>query len=108
MAAAAVRRGAKPHRLGAIGLQRDVQNLLIGAGCENFPQGLTLDLREPWLVSGWDDQKVVNFEQILFANGRILKLIEAPAQRVRAFHLTFWPEPYPGVRRVERKKIRGS
>ena len=32
---------------------------------------------------GGADQKVVNFEQILFANGRMLDLTEAPAQRVR-------------------------
>jgi hypothetical protein len=37
----------------------------------------------------WDDQKVVNFEQILFANGRMLDLTEAPDQRVRAFNATF-------------------
>jgi hypothetical protein len=36
-----------------------------------------------------DDQKVVNFEQILFANGRTLHSTEAPAQRARAFSLTF-------------------
>ena len=29
---------------------------------------------------------MVNFEQILFANGRMLDLTEAPAQRVRAFN----------------------
>jgi hypothetical protein len=48
-----------------------------------------------------DDQKVVNFEQILFPNGRTLHpteapalhSTEAPAQRARAFSLTFWPEP---------------
>ncbi len=38
---------------------------------------------------GEDDQKVVNFEQILFANGRMLHSTEAPAQRARAFSLTF-------------------
>jgi hypothetical protein len=38
---------------------------------------------------GEDDQKVVNFEQILFANGRTLHSTEAPAQRARAFSLTF-------------------
>jgi len=38
---------------------------------------------------GEDDQKVVNFEQILFANGRMLDSTEAPAQRARAFSLTF-------------------
>jgi hypothetical protein len=43
--------------MGTIGLQRGVQNLLIGAGRENFRQGLTLDLREPCLASGLDDQK---------------------------------------------------
>jgi hypothetical protein len=36
-----------------------------------------------------DDQKVVNFEQILFANGRMIHSTEAPAQRARAFSLTF-------------------
>jgi hypothetical protein len=36
-----------------------------------------------------DDQKVVNFEQILFPNGRTLHSTEAPAQRARAFSLTF-------------------
>jgi hypothetical protein len=58
--------------MGTIGLQRGVQNLLIGAGRENFRQGLTLDLREPCLVSGLDDHKVVNFIQILSANERML------------------------------------
>jgi hypothetical protein len=62
--------------MGAIGLQRGVLNLLIGAGRENFRQRLTLDLQEPCLVSGGDDQKVVNFEQILFANRRMLALTE--------------------------------
>jgi hypothetical protein len=33
--------------------------------------------------------RVVNFEQILFANGRMLDLTEAPAQRGRAFNSTF-------------------
>ncbi len=47
-----------------------------------------LDLREPCLVQG-GDQKMVNFEQILFANGRTLHSTEAPAQRARAFSLTF-------------------
>jgi hypothetical protein len=51
-------------------------------------QGLTLDLREPGLVQG-GDQKVVNFEQILLANERMLNPTEAPAQRARAFSLTF-------------------
>ena len=41
------------------------------------------------LASNGDDQKVVNFEQILFANGRTLHPTEAPAQRARAFSLTF-------------------
>jgi hypothetical protein len=35
-----------------------------------------------------DDQKVVNFIQILFANERILDLTEAPDQSDRAFNLT--------------------
>jgi hypothetical protein len=38
---------------------------------------------------GEDDQKVINFEQILFANGRRLDLTEAPAQGGRAFNSTF-------------------
>src|SRR4029453_13174433 len=42
---------------------------------------------------GGDDQKVVNFEQILFANGRMLDLTEAPAQRGRALNLTFDRSP---------------
>jgi hypothetical protein len=71
--------------MGTIGLQRGVQNLLIGAGRENFRQGLTLDLREPCLVSGLDDHKVVNFIQILSANERMLDLTEAPDQSGRAF-----------------------
>jgi hypothetical protein len=54
------------------------------------------------------DQKVVNFEQILFANGRMLYLIEAPAQRARAFNSTFLTGTPPGVRfprsEVERKE----
>jgi hypothetical protein len=41
------------------------------------------------LFQGGDDQKVINFEQILFANGRMLNLTEAPAQRGRAFNSTF-------------------
>jgi hypothetical protein len=41
------------------------------------------------LFQGGDDQKVVNFEQILFANGRMLDLTEAPAQRGRAFNSIF-------------------
>jgi hypothetical protein len=41
------------------------------------------------LASNGDDQKVVNFEQILSANGRTLHSTEAPAQRARAFSLTF-------------------
>ena len=36
---------------------------------------------------------MVNFEQILFANGRILNLAEAPAQGDRAFNSTYSPEP---------------
>jgi hypothetical protein len=36
-----------------------------------------------------DDQKVVNFRQILFANERILDSTEAPDQSDRAFNLTF-------------------
>ena len=35
------------------------------------------------------DQKVVNFEQILFASGRMVDLTETPAQRGRAFNSTF-------------------
>jgi hypothetical protein len=41
------------------------------------------------LFQGGDDQKVVNFEQILFASGRMVDLTETPAQRGRAFNLTF-------------------
>jgi hypothetical protein len=41
------------------------------------------------LFQGGDDQNVVNFEQILFASGRMFDLIETPAQRGRAFNLTF-------------------
>jgi hypothetical protein len=52
-------------------------------------QGLTLDLREPGLVQG-GDQKVVNFEQILFANERMLDSSEgASSKGVRAFNLAF-------------------
>ena len=58
---------------------------LIGAA----RQGLTLDLREPGLVQG-GDQKVVNFEQILFANERMLDLSEGTSSKgVRAFNLAF-------------------
>jgi hypothetical protein len=56
---------------------------------DNLRQGLSLDLREPRLVSGWGDRKVFNFEQILFANGRMLDLTEVPAQRGRAVNSTF-------------------
>jgi hypothetical protein len=56
--------------------------LLIGAGRD-------LSARSHVGFQGADDQKVVNFEQILFANGRILDVTEAPAQRDRAFNLTF-------------------
>jgi hypothetical protein len=42
-----------------------------------------------YLVSAGDDQKVVNFEQILFASGRMVDLTEAPAQLGRAFNSTF-------------------
>jgi hypothetical protein len=41
------------------------------------------------LFQGGDDQKVVNFEQILFASGGMVDLTEAPAQRGRAFNSTF-------------------
>jgi hypothetical protein len=41
------------------------------------------------LFQGGDDQQVVNFEQILFASGRMVDLTETPAQRGRGFNLTF-------------------
>jgi hypothetical protein len=37
---------------GALVYSEAFQNLLIGAGRDNFRQGLTLDLREPCFVSG--------------------------------------------------------
>jgi hypothetical protein len=81
-----------PGCTGTIGLSRLVPNeafKMIGGRRENFRQGLTLDLREPGLVQG-GDQKVVNFEQILFANGRMLDLREgASSKGVRAFNLAF-------------------
>jgi hypothetical protein len=71
------------------GLQQGVRTLLIGAGRENFRRGLTLDLREPDLVQG-GDQKVVNFEQILFANERRLDLSEGASPKgVPGFNLAF-------------------
>jgi hypothetical protein len=53
--------------------------------CQNLPW--TCESRA--LFQGGDDQKVVNFEQILFANGRMLDLTEAPAQRVRGLQFDF-------------------
>jgi hypothetical protein len=41
------------------------------------------------LFQGGDDQQVVNFEQILFASGRMVDLTGTPAQRGWAFNLTF-------------------
>src|SRR4029450_12564133 len=67
-------------------LRKTLSTTWIGAERENFRRGLTLDLRQ---LQSDDDQKVVNVEQILFANGRILHSTEVPVQRARAFSLTF-------------------
>jgi hypothetical protein len=47
-----------------------------------------------FLLSHWSTwcgmiEKVVNFAQILIANGRMVDLTEAPAQRGRAVNSTF-------------------
>jgi hypothetical protein len=53
---------------------------------------------------------VVNFEQILFANGRMLNLTEAPAQGGRAIQFDFLTGTHPGVRcpRSETCRAKGN
>jgi hypothetical protein len=48
---------------------------------------------------------VVNFEQILFANGRMLNLTEAPAQGGRAIQFDFLTGTHPGVRGLAPKHV---
>ena len=50
---------------------------------------ITNFLLSPLVNLVWDDQEVVNFAQILIANGRMVDLTEAPAQRGRAVNSTF-------------------
>jgi hypothetical protein len=53
---------------------------------------------------------VVNFEQILFAKGRMLNLTEAPAQGGRAIQFDFLTGTHPGVRcpRSETCRAKGN
>jgi hypothetical protein len=79
-------------------------------GAKTFGKGSLWTCESRALFQGEDDQKVVNFEQILFANGCMLDLTEAPAQRGRAFNSTLWPEPIRvsvalAPKHVERKEI---
>jgi hypothetical protein len=51
---------------------------------------------------------VVNFEQILFANGRMLNLTEAPAQGGRAIQFDFLTGTHPGVRCPRSENMSGE
>jgi hypothetical protein len=63
--------------------------LLIDAGATTFGKVSVWTSESRALFQDGGDRKVVNFGQILFANGRMVYLSEAPAQRGRAVNSTF-------------------
>jgi hypothetical protein len=81
--------------------------LLIDAGAITFGEVSVWTCESHALFQGGGDRKVVNFEQILFANGRMLDLTEVPAQRVRAFNFDRIPSRVSvalAPKHVERKE----
>src|SRR4029453_5641765 len=58
----------------------------------------------------WDDQKVVNFEQILFANGRMLDLTEGARSTRPGLQCDFLTGTHPGIRcpRSETCRAKGT
>ena len=60
-----------------------------GARATNFGKVSVWTCESRVLFQGGGDRKVFNFEQILFANGRMVYLTEAPAQHGRAVNSTF-------------------